>query len=81
MVPEPYHFRGTGAAAKIIHDHHNEIDPKVEKNLFCIDPIIVAMPYHLSGACAVTRLKLARCDVGVKLLYSCMSIDGLLYNF
>jgi hypothetical protein len=55
--------------------HHNEIDPKVGKNLYTVDPIIVAKPYHLSRACAVTRLKLARCDVGVLLLYSCMSID------
>jgi hypothetical protein len=37
---------------------------------------VVAEPYHFRGAGAVTRLKLARCDVGVKLLYcSCMSTD------
>jgi hypothetical protein len=67
LKPEPYHFGGAVAVAKIIHEFfvcyeqsygavsRNEIDLKGAKSLYIVDPIIVAEPSHLSGAGAVTK--------------------------
>jgi hypothetical protein len=60
IVPEPYHFRGAGAVAKIIHilGLKSVVSRIILTKLIrkwqkiCVDPNIIAEPYryHLSGA-------------------------------
>jgi hypothetical protein len=58
IVEEPYHLSGDGSViTKVLHEI-----------FFPVSNSFVSEPYHFHRAGAVTRFKLARCDVGVKLL-------------